>query len=672
MGTACIDGRSHAGFTALVVALALLAGGRSAAAEPDAPPAQGEIPVYDVYVTSQRDVVSAVSTTREITREDMHEESARTLDEALVHQPALIVRTGGEGSPRIDMLGLRTRQILTLIDGVPFYSTEDGAFDPSLIPTQIMDRVDVTYSNSSVLYGDGPIAGVLQIRTRSGEPALHAEAKGDFRSGSQNLGEASLSGTRGSFAGFAAGRFYDSNGWDLPDSFDGTALENGGRRDNSDRRQTNVFAKLGYAVEDRGRADLLVDYRHAKYGVPWRVEEQTAYVGRARFERVDKVEGFTTQLSGQLEASDWVSLRSWGFVTRQVEKRPGYDNEDLDSMLDRNSFSLKGTTLITGGALHGRIDGGAYGTLRLAINGRHEEFETQGRIRDVNLGGGNFGFRNVDERDGLGAGSIAAEWELKPTEPLGIVIGYGHAFLNADHGVEDNDNLFLAGAYVDLPTRTRLRASAAHKLRFPSLRQLYAVDGGNLELESERCWCFELGATQQLPANTTFGITGFWLELRDFIERDDTTDLFENRQTLESRGFEAELTSNPWEPLVLRAAYTYLDARDRTSGSPFDRLDNRPRNKVDAELRLTFPTRTKFRLAMTWVGDTLVYTRNAPYEGHHLDDFAIFDVRLEQPFAEDRLRVYFGVDNFTDQESEINVAFPQPGRSYYGGVALRY
>jgi len=582
------------------------------------------------------------------------------------------VRTGGEGSPRIDIRGLRTRQILTLIDGVPFYSSEDGAFDPSLIPTQIIDRVDVTYSNSSVLYGDGPIAGIVQIRTRSGEEGIHPEARGDFRSGGQNLGQASVAGGYGGVEGFVAGRYADSDGWDLPDSFSNAPLENGGRRENSDREQGNAFAKVGYVMSERGRVDALVDYRHAKYGVPSRVEQQTQYVGRARFERVERLEGFTTQLSGQFDASDQVSLRSWGFVNRQVEDRSGFDNQRLDSQLRRNSFDLKGTTLVSGGAIHGRIDGGKLGTLRLAANGRYEQFESEGRIRDVNLGGGNYGFRNIDERNGFGAWSVAAEYELKPIDPVGIVLGYGHAFLDGDHGVSDDASLFLAGAYTDLPTRTRLRASAAHKARFPSLEQFYAVDGGNLDLDSERCWCFEVGLSQQIGSHTKFGITGYWLEIKDYIERDDITNINDNRQELQSRGFELEWVSNPWRTLVLRSAYTYLDAHDRSKGSPFDRLDNRPRHKVDAEARYTFPTQTTFRVAMSFYDDILIYSRTGTLRTDHLNSFAIFDLRLEQNLLKDRLRIYFGVDNFTDEESELTAAFPQPGRSYYGGVDLRF
>ncbi|HKJ25644.1 MAG TPA: TonB-dependent receptor plug domain-containing protein, partial [Myxococcota bacterium] len=140
-------------------------------------------PVYEETVTAERDLVEKVGTVRRIDREDLREESARTLDEALVRQPSVVVRTGGDGVPRIDLRGLRTRHVLLLVDGVPFNGTEDGQFDPSILPTEIMEDVTLSCGSSSVLYGDGPIGGVIQIRTRRGEPGLRGSAAAEYRGG---------------------------------------------------------------------------------------------------------------------------------------------------------------------------------------------------------------------------------------------------------------------------------------------------------------------------------------------------------------------------------------------------------------------------------------------------------------------------------------------------------
>jgi outer membrane receptor protein involved in Fe transport len=634
---------------------------------------QSEIPIYDVYVTSERDLVEEVTTVRKISEADIEEKNARNLDEALVREPSIVVRRAGEGVARIDLRGLRTRQILMLVDGVPFYSTEDGNFDPSLIPSNLIDEIDVTYSNSSVLYGDGPLAGVLQVRTRSAEEGVQTRGRGDYREGDQYLGQVSVAGAVRGFEGFAAGSYLDSDTYPLPGDFDGTLLEGGGNRENADRRQGNALVKLGYAPSKRGRVDLLVDYRHAEFGVPWTAYGSDDPYGRnPNFRRMNDLQGFSTQLSGQLQPYEDLELRSWAYVTRQQEDRGLYDDRGLDSILERNSFQLEGTTLVTGGAVHGRYDLGAFGALRFAANGRFESFDSDGLLCEVRGGCDDEPFTVVDESHDLAAWSIGLEYEFQPVEQAGVVLGYGHAFLDADGGASDDGSLFLAGVYYDFPTGTRLRGSVAHKLRFPSIRQLYDVDGGNPDLDAERCWCFELGIEQRLPLGTTLGFTGYWLVLDDFIERLTSGDPFENRQELRNRGFEVTATSRPWEPLFLRVAYTFLDARDVSSDSPYDRLHNRPRHKFDAMTTITLPWQMDFRVGVSWVANTSIDSRTEPVMTRRLPDFVFFELKLVQRFWEDRTRLYAGVDNVLDEEWTYNYGFPQAGRTFFGGIELRY
>ncbi|MDY6878752.1 MAG: TonB-dependent receptor plug domain-containing protein [Thermodesulfobacteriota bacterium] len=43
------------------------------------------------------------------------------------------MRTGAQGIPRINLRGLRSRHVTLLLNGIPFNSTYDGQFDPSII-----------------------------------------------------------------------------------------------------------------------------------------------------------------------------------------------------------------------------------------------------------------------------------------------------------------------------------------------------------------------------------------------------------------------------------------------------------------------------------------------------------------------------------------------------------
>jgi outer membrane receptor protein involved in Fe transport len=93
---------------------------------------------------------------------------------------------------------------------------------------------------------------------------------------------------------------------------------------------------------------------------------------------------------------------------------------------------------------------------------------------------------------------------------------------------------------------------------------------------------------------------------------------------------------------------------------------------VDAVLRYTLPTQTTFRAAFSYVDDILIYSRSDPSIDSHLDDFALLDLRLEQPFAKDRILLYVGVENVLDESWSYNFGFPGAGRTVFGGVELRY
>jgi outer membrane cobalamin receptor len=143
--------------------------------------------------------------------------------------------------------------VLLLLDGVPFNSSEDGQFDASLIPTEILDGIDTTYSASSVLYGDGPIAGVLQLRTRTGEAGGQAGGVGDVRERGQYFGTLSTSGAARGFDGLLSGQYLSSKGYELPESYPVTSVENGGSRENAERDERNLFARVGWAPNETSR-----------------------------------------------------------------------------------------------------------------------------------------------------------------------------------------------------------------------------------------------------------------------------------------------------------------------------------------------------------------------------------------------------------------------------------
>ena len=113
------------------VALLALAVGAAPATAQQAPGDAYEL--GPIVVTAP---AAGVVSTMIVSEQDIARRGARTLDEALALLPGVAIHTGADGVPRIDVRGLRPRQVRVLVNGVPLNSTYDGQFDPTMIPTE--------------------------------------------------------------------------------------------------------------------------------------------------------------------------------------------------------------------------------------------------------------------------------------------------------------------------------------------------------------------------------------------------------------------------------------------------------------------------------------------------------------------------------------------------------
>jgi len=180
----------------------------------------------ELIVTEKRPrVVDEVATIDEISADQIRRSGARSLDEALTLLPGLYVRDGADGVPRVDVRGLRTRNILLLIDGVPANSTFDGQFDPAAIQVENIARIKFTRGGSSVLYGPGGNAGVINIVTlnAASETSGQLLAEQDLEEGWQARGRFAVRGER--LAWFVSGSSREQQYWELPDDFEPTGLQ---------------------------------------------------------------------------------------------------------------------------------------------------------------------------------------------------------------------------------------------------------------------------------------------------------------------------------------------------------------------------------------------------------------------------------------------------------------
>jgi iron complex outermembrane receptor protein len=122
-----------------------------------------------------------------VTNEDLNLTGSQVLGDMLRDVPALTnfgsEAQGGQNSPNIHQLGeSASTSTLTVLDGfrIPVGGTVHSLPDPSIIPTNAIQRVDVLADGSSSIYGSDAVAGVVNIITRNTYEGLQIDSSGGY------------------------------------------------------------------------------------------------------------------------------------------------------------------------------------------------------------------------------------------------------------------------------------------------------------------------------------------------------------------------------------------------------------------------------------------------------------------------------------------------------------
>ena len=347
------------------------------------------IPTFSVSMTEPSELVEEVGTTRRITRADIEARSARTLDEALRLLPGIYVRTGGDGTPRIDVRGFRSRHVLLLINGVPANSTADGQFDPARISTEAIREIKVSYGSSSVLYGDNALAA----RHRDHDDRRHARTPSfEGQRAARRISRASaaaIARTVGKWSLTATATGYSTDGFRLPGSLRAHAAR--GRRPPAEQRsRSRRCARRGRLPRVAAVVDRVGMVVRERAATACRAEPSPTPATSSRRRHGSNASRTIARRRGQVSVvvapSQRFNLRAWVFRNRQREDRARYDDATYSSMDDPlvpGTFQSRERTTVTGGSALARLDLERFGWLRLAVNQRRESFDSSGVIRDV-------------------------------------------------------------------------------------------------------------------------------------------------------------------------------------------------------------------------------------------------------------------------------------------------
>lgn len=701
---------------------------QSAATHGPAPAYQG---VSSGRAQSDR-IVEQVSTVDEVTAEQIERSGAGTLDEAIRLMPGVSIVNGGDGVPRINIRGFRTRNVTLLIDGVPQSATYDGQFDPRAIPVENIARIKVTRGGGSVLYGPGGNAAVIDIITKSAGPGLHATTEAGFGAGKDKEGRVTASYGSATVKSFASASIYDQDAYHLSDDFNFTKLQPSDARVNSDRQDRSYYANTQWTPSDAFRWGFSVNHRKGEYGKPPTTFNSFNNAGACqnqatngpcdpfstgvRFERVDDYDGLSLQTSGLIKLGSGLTLRPTAYYNQLDELTNRFDNASYNSQLLNGATSEDATTAIFGGGaqLAYRMD--ERNLVTLAFDGHREDWSSDGFSRStvqvtaratgpnqcgpacraalanackslggvLPSGGGGITIANgvarsncnnarssIANDNSLDVYSAAVEYETQITQRLSAVVGAGWAEQRRED-TSDSDFTYLAGLRFAVTEDTALRGSVARKIRFPTLRNLYGTNEGDPALKTEVTQNYEIGLEQQLPTlNAFLSVAVFRIDADNFISKDRTTQFFENKDLLRFQGVETTATFRPVDDLGIQLGYTYLKSENLApvpGGTSAVQFEAEHMATVSATYRVLAGTTLSADYQFVTGSVAISRDERATLE---LDPYHLLNLGITQDLAGERAQLFGRVENVLDEDYETAYGFPEAGRTFYLGMRTK-
>ncbi|MBK4735550.1 TonB-dependent receptor [Noviherbaspirillum pedocola] len=663
----------------------------------------------EVQVVSPRAALSAeqTSTQYRISAEDIAERGYKTLDQALTLVPGLNVRTGGDGTPRIDIRGLRTREIRLLINGIPFNAAGDGQFDPTTITLAQVAEIRVITGGASLLYGEGGTAGVINVITKRGADKTSGSV--DLRAGSGHDREAaaSLGGASDTVDWFFAAEHRARDGFNLPSSFAGTATQGSGLRVNSDRRFESFNGNIGWTLNSSLRLGLNLSAGNGAFGHPPSVAAAGDPFGQVpHYDRTDSIAQNAVQISADWALDNRTRLRSWIYENyrRQEDKR--YDNAAgalLVSTAQSGGYAESSTSKVSG--LHAQLERALddRASLNFALDTRRESYGNNGIIRDVasttttattasGSGGGkgngngngsgrnssaaatttSYGLRSYGLDAASWVDSAVAEYDLKTGAASGILAALGWVRQRRESTGDESAPIASLAGHLGLSDALTARASLSRKVRAPSLVQLYDTGNGNPDLKMERSTAAEAGLNWKWSATTSADVAVFSSRIRNFIQDDGITGRLTNTNRYLLQGMETSLATALTRQWRLGAGYAYLDARDESPASTTDVLQYRPRHKLSLNSNYRFNARSSLSVSVVHVRGEQYFSRSGSFQTASLPSSTVVDTQYNHALDGVPIELYIGARNLLDKLYSTSYGFPQEGRFVYAGMRARF
>ena len=533
------------------------------------------------------------------------------------------VANGSAGGMKMRGIGgSPTVGILMLIDGHPQYMGLMGHPLADSYQSMMAERVEVVSGPASVLYGSNASGGAINIITaRQKKDGINTNLKTMY--GSYNTSSSEIANTikKGKFNSYISLNYNHSDGH---------------RRD-MDFEQYSSYAKIGY-----------------EFSRNW--------------------DAFADMNLTQFDASNPGSI-SAPIIDNDADVKRGVTSFSLNNKYDKTSGSLK---FFYNFGEHKINDG-------YSESGQPKDYRFNSKdkmmgisvFQTYNLFEGNRISKGFDYQHFGGRAWNRFEDDRPDAGIVNKTINDVAAYVNVQQDLNDK-LMFNVGFRIDhnshtgtewIPqvglnyaasSATSLRANVGKGFRNPTIREMYMFPPQNPDLQAERLVNYELSVNQYLlDKDLSVGMNVFYIDGENGIQTimQEGKPLNVNTGKIENYGLEL-LSSYRVNPnLSFNANYSWLHMKYKVEAAP--------KHKVHFGANYT---KNKWQISsgLQYVG--CLYTAVGATETS--ESFTLWNVRLiYSPIK--RIDLYVKGENLLAQKYEVNLGYPMPRTTIFGGIKLK-
>jgi len=633
----------------------------------------------EVVIIGQRregDVLDVPSGVTVVTAKQIEESGAVNVREVLERQPAFFVQSQNKGSVDavIDIRGFNNgtgtgQRTLVLVDGRKTNSVVGASTDWASIPLENVERIEIVRGPAAALYGDGALAGVVNIITKKGGKKAFsnvAVAGGTWATyrGSANLGGAAEGVLFDVFAGIESSDGYRDNS-----NYSGQNFT--GRVEVPITGSLSGHVKLGYHDDTRERPGSLSRAEIAT--LSRKGSSPAGFPGDASREETYLDAGLTQTLGDLGELSLFLN-HTW------TEGKADFGGSFV--IQDESEITMLQLKHVASPQLFGRPV-----TFTTGVDASHE-------LADANSGSPAFPPLDESEyrRRLLGAYEHV---ELRPFEFVVLTgsVRWDRALLDVDRdeSVFSGDSLDEqraldqisphAGVTFKVLEELSIYGAYGRSFKFPTRDQLIGFTVSNPRLDPERSHSYEAGVRFWSARWGSAGVSAFRMEVEDEIYFDPTfgpppfPGFNVNFDEVVHQGLESELRATPWEWLELFATHTFTRAIITDSINPAHEGKQTPVTpRLMGTLGATFRLEG-FRLTLggRYVGARYV-VGDAENTFGKLDSYWVFDGKLS--YTTGAFSAFVSGFNMTNREyydsASATRVNPAPEDSWLVGGEVRF